>query len=79
MAASCSVGHRCGWDPELLWLWCRPAAAALIRPVAQELPYAMDTVVKKERKQNKELTVIKMFTTALLILSKNTKQPNVYQ
>ena len=29
-AASCSVGHRCGLDPVLLWLWCRPAATALI-------------------------------------------------
>ena len=24
------VGHKCGLDPLLLWLWCRPAAAALI-------------------------------------------------
>ena len=23
-----SVGHRCGWDLALLWLWCRLAAAA---------------------------------------------------
>ena len=23
-------GHRHGSDPALLWLWCRPAAAALI-------------------------------------------------
>ena len=28
----CGVGCRCGSDPELLWLWCRPAAVALIRP-----------------------------------------------
>ena len=25
-------------DPALLWLWCRPAAAALIRLLAWELP-----------------------------------------
>ena len=25
---SCGVGHRHGSDPELPWLWCRPAAAA---------------------------------------------------
>ena len=25
-------------DPELLWLWCRSAAAALIQPLVQELP-----------------------------------------
>ena len=30
VAASCGVGHRCGLDPALLWLWCRLAAAGLI-------------------------------------------------
>ena len=28
-------------DPVLLWLWCRPAAAAPIRPLVWELPYAV--------------------------------------
>ena len=28
------IGHRCSSDPELLWLWCRPAAVALIQPLA---------------------------------------------
>ena len=37
---SCGVGHRLGLDPTWLWLWCRPAAAALIQPLAWELPYA---------------------------------------
>ena len=32
----CGVGCRCGWDLALLWLWCRPAAAAQIRPLACE-------------------------------------------
>ena len=27
-------------DPGWLWLWCRPAAAAPIQPLAWELPYA---------------------------------------
>ena len=33
-ALTCGVGHRCGSDPTLLWLWlwCRLAAVALIRP-----------------------------------------------
>ena len=34
------VDCRCGSDPALLWLWCRLAAAALIRPLAWEPPYA---------------------------------------
>ena len=29
----------------MLWLWCRPAAAALIHPQAWEFPYAADVVV----------------------------------
>ena len=28
------IGHRCGFDPSLLWLWCRLAAVALIKPLA---------------------------------------------
>ena len=34
----CGVGYRCCSDPVLLWLWCRLAAVALIRPRAWELP-----------------------------------------
>ena len=37
---SCGVGHRCGSDVALPWLWHRPAAVALIRPLAWELLYA---------------------------------------
>ena len=33
---NCGVGCRHGLDPELLWLWCRPAAIAPIRPLAWE-------------------------------------------
>ena len=34
-------------DPALLWLWCRPAAAALIGPLAWKLPYAMGVALKR--------------------------------
>ena len=30
---SCGVGPRCASDLAWLWLWCRPAAVALIRPL----------------------------------------------
>ena len=33
-------------DPVLLWLWCRPAAIALIQPVAWEHPYAAGAALK---------------------------------
>ena len=46
IVASYGVGHMHG--PVLLWLWCRPAAAALIRPLAQELPCAMGVGLKKK-------------------------------
>ena len=34
------VGHRCGLDPALLWLWCGPAAAVQIQPLAGNLHMA---------------------------------------
>ena len=37
----------------LLWLWCRPAAAAPIGPLAWELPYAVGGVLEKTNKQKK--------------------------
>ena len=45
------VGHRGGSDPALLWLWCRPAAAALIQPLAWELPYAVGVALKRKKKK----------------------------
>ena len=41
-----------GLDPALPWLWCRPAAAAPIRPLAWEPPYAVGTTLKRQKKNN---------------------------
>ena len=49
---SCGVGHRRGSDPRLLWLWCRLAAAALIKPLAWEPPYAVGMALKSKREKN---------------------------
>ena len=46
---SCGVGHRYGSDLELLWLWCRLVATALIGPLAWEHPYASGAALKKKR------------------------------
>ena len=46
---SCGVGRRRGLDLALLWLWHRPAAKALIRPLAREIPYAVVTALKKTK------------------------------
>ena len=45
---SCGVDHSCGSNPVLLWLWCRLAAAAPIKPLVWELPYATSVVLKKK-------------------------------
>ena len=62
---SCGVGYRFGLDPPLLWLWRRPAAIALIRPLAWEPPYAegrgprkgKKTKQKQKQKQKKLMPV----------------------
>ena len=51
---SCGVGHRHGLDLVWLWLWRRPAAAALIGPLARELPYAAGTTLKAKKKKKKK-------------------------
>ena len=51
MAASRGVSCRCSLDPVLLWLWCRPAAVALIRPLAMEHPYAVGAALKRLKKK----------------------------
>ena len=52
---SCDIGHRHSLDPPSLWLWCRPEAAAPIRPLAWEPPYAVDAALKsKKKKQQKK-------------------------
>ena len=53
VALSCVVGYRCGSDPTLLWLWCRPAAAAPIGPLAWEPPYAAGAALKRQKDKNK--------------------------
>ena len=54
---SCVVGCRQGLDPTLLWLWRRPEATALIRPLAGEPPYAAEAqeMAKRQKKLNTTL------------------------
>ena len=78
---SCGVGHRCSSDLALLWLWCRLAATALIRPLAWESPYAMGMALKRrgrkggrkegeeERKERKEMLIL--FLDSQLSLEKS--------
>ena len=50
----CGVGCRGGLNQVLLWLWCRPAAAALIRPVAWEFPYVAIKLKKEKKKKERK-------------------------
>ena len=51
---SCGVGRRHGSDPMFLWLWCRLAATAPIRPLAWEPPYAAGAAQEKTKKKKKK-------------------------
>ena len=51
---SCGVGCKWGLYSALLWLWCRPAATALIRSLAWESPYAMGAAQEMTKRQKKE-------------------------
>ena len=58
---SCSVGHRRGSDPALLWR--RLAATAPFRPLAWDPPYATRAALEKAKRQIK-----------IKIKNKNNKQ-----
>ena len=49
------VGGRRGLDLALLWLWCRLAAIAPIRPLAQEPPCATGAALKKKQEKKKRI------------------------
>ena len=51
---SCGVGHRCGSDLALLWLWCRLVATAPIRRLAWESPCAVGVALKGQKKKKKK-------------------------
>ena len=48
-------------NPALLWLWLRPAASALVRPLAWETPYAVDVSLKSKKKKSHKNEVKDLF------------------
>ena len=50
----CGIGHRHGSDLALLLLWCTLAAAAPIRPLAWEPPYAEGVAQENGKKDQKK-------------------------
>ena len=65
---SCGVSHRCGSDPELLWLWGRLVATALIGLLAWEPPYAVGADLKRQKDKKKKKRFNKNGITLLLNL-----------
>ena len=63
----CGIGLRCGLDLTLLWPWRRPAAVALIRPLAWECPCAagQETKDKKGKEKEKECIYVQDWVTML--------------
>ena len=51
---SFGVGCSHYLDPALLWLWCRAAAAALIRPLTWEPPDATGAALKRQKTERKK-------------------------
>ena len=51
VAVSCDVGRRRSLYLVLLRLWCRPAAVALIQPLAWEPPYAAGEALEDTKRQ----------------------------
>ena len=57
---SCGVGL----DPALLWLWHRPVATALVRPLAWEPPHAVDAaqeMAKRQKKKKRKSTLLNTY------------------
>ena len=55
------VGLRYGLDPTQLWLWCRPAAAALIQHLAWGPPYAVSPDQKSNKTNNYQIALKTVF------------------
>ena len=55
-------------DLALLWLWCRLAAIALIRPLAWEPPYAAGAALKKKSKRPKKKKRFYLVTAVAQVL-----------
>ena len=54
---SYGVGRRRGSDLAFLWLWRRPAAVALIQPLAWEPAHAMGAALRKRKKEKVKNTI----------------------
>ena len=52
---NCAIGRTRNSNPVLLWLWCRLAATAPIRPLAWEPPYASSAALRPKKEEEEGL------------------------
>ena len=76
---SCGVGHRCGLNLVLLWHGHRPAAVALIRPLAWEPQYATGAALKGQKIKKKKKTPIQVESQPCPSVNMLPKDPMVTQ
>ena len=69
---SCGVGRRCGSDLLLLWLWCRPAAVAPIRPPSLRTAICCNYSPKNQKKKKK--SIIEIIVDSHAVLRKSTER-----
>ena len=58
---NCGISHRCSSDLALLWLWQRPAAIAVIQPLAWEPPNAESVALKRQKQKAKKKNEKEMY------------------
>ena len=63
------LGHRRGLDPVLLWLWCRPAAVALIGPPGWEPSYDTGVALKSKKTNKQKIKAFKIYPVTIMELS----------
>ena len=60
----------------MLWLWRRPAATALISPLAWKPPYAVGVALKRPKKKKKKCSLGAGFCFLKNILSSSGTKPS---
>ena len=64
-------------DLALLWLWCRLASVAQIRPLAWKRPYAVGAALKRQKEKISQIPGIQASMGLLEVLSRGEKKWNL--
>ena len=72
LAVSYGVGCRHGSYAALLWLWRRPVATVLIRPLAWEHPYDAGVALKDPPQKKRYKRIYKTETNSKIFKTKLT-------